>query len=165
MVDAISLVPAATIQTQLVAPLLRVLSGATKPPYPHISYERLYTTLYRCRCSGEGHGLAALKRVVDLARRQRDLELESALMAHYGVALALAWAYADAALRRALLTALQPHAVFRDMCVSFECKHRIVASVALGVGAPHRKAAIRYARSQLYVKENVPSKRGRCCTE
>ena len=156
MVDAISLVPAATIQTQLVAPLLRVLSGATKPPYPHISYERLYTTLYRCRCSGEGRGLAVLKRVVDLARRQRDLELESALMAHYGVALALAWAYADAL--RALLTALQTHAVFRDVCVSFECKHRIVASVALGVGAPHRKAAIRYARTQLYVKENVPYK-------
>ena len=88
--------------------MLRVLSGSTLPPYTGISYEQLYTILYQCRL--QGRDLAAMKGVVDLARLQRDKELQHLLLAeHYGVRLMSVWGFADAALRRVLLNALQSH--------------------------------------------------------
>ena len=86
--------------------MLRVLSGSTLPPYT-VSYEQLYTILYQCRL--QGRDLAAMKGVVDLARLQRDKELQHLLAEHYGVRLMSVWGFADAALRRVLLNALQSH--------------------------------------------------------
>ena len=100
--------------------MLRVLSGSTLPPYT-VSYEQLYTILYQCRL--QGRDLAAMKGVVDLARLQRDKELQHLLAEHYGVRLMSVWGFADAALRRVLLNALQSHSHFRNTCAVWEVKH------------------------------------------
>ena len=132
--------------------LLTILDDKTGPRYNGISYETVYTAMYRYSIQDPDMAAQFIESVIDVAAQQRRRFFQFQLLEHCGIELAGSWGYMDQEARLRVLDAMQTHPVFRTIDKERRAKHQLFIDVCLGLREPRRSEVIASAVSKLDLK-------------
>lgn len=132
--------------------ILVLLDDRQTPPYKDLTYEPMYTALYRYSLDDSARATEFIRSLIGEAVPLRRAFLASQLYEHCGICLTLVWQYVDDDTRKNVLKALQSHSVFRHIQEARISKHQCFADVCLGLRPAKRDEVIKEAAKRLLIR-------------